>query len=47
METTNGIPPELQNVSKTRVAVHGIGQDETLERHDPSNIIRWKHKYYF
>jgi len=40
------IPPELKNAKKERVEITGLGQHESLERHDPSNIIRYDGKYY-
>lgn len=40
------IPPELRNATRKTVPIEGIGQDKVLERHDPSNIIRYNGNYY-
>ena len=40
------VPPELRNATRRMVEIEGIGQDRVLERHDPSNIIRYKGNYY-
>jgi len=42
----NMVPLELQNPTKTYVKISGLGRDSRFERHDPSNIIRFKGKYY-
>lgn len=46
LRADTGIPPELRNATRKTVEMEGIGQDKILERHDPSNIIRYNEKYY-
>jgi hypothetical protein len=41
-----GVPPELRNATRKKVETEGLDQDETLERHDPSNVLRYNGKYY-
>jgi hypothetical protein len=40
------IPPELKQVTKTVVPITGIDKAPEVEHHDPSNIIRYKGRYY-
>ncbi len=40
------IPPELRQITKVVTPITGIDRAPDMEHHDPSNIIRYRDRYY-